>query len=89
MENEMFQEIITLVREGGTAAVWLCSVHYAVILLKIIVQFGIGFLAIKFVATKLSETIKHAWVSDIEIHKLKCEEYQLDTENWKAKRDID
>ncbi len=34
MNSEMFQAIIELVKQGGTAAVWIAVLHYVVILMK-------------------------------------------------------
>lgn len=78
MNNEMFQAIIELVKQGGTAAVWLAVLHYVVILLKLFIMGSCVYLTAKIIISKIAEMVKHSWDVDVEIQRSKTERFK----NW-------
>lgn len=62
MNEEMFKAIIELVRSGGSAAVWIAVLHYAVCIIKL----GMGVGLILYCVHKVYDLIKHGvdWSSE-------------------------
>lgn len=68
MNEEMFKAIIELVRSGGSAAVWIAVLHYAVCIIKL----GMGLGLVIYCVQKVYDLIKHGvdWPSEEQEKKL-------------------
>ncbi len=67
----MIKAVIELVRDGGSAAVWIIIICYVVQILKLLGICVCIYVTSSAVVKALMGTIKHAWDADLEITKIR------------------